>query len=364
MAEDEVPGFIRTERDADGAVTYPDMHGHFHWDAGSVTTRGRYVLAFQSCEHAACYVLTRQQLQKAIASGGYLVKPHEWEYDLLCTAATDPYTQCGFRKLVPISHIDQFSVEHLSNRYVGRLGVSAGELRLQLDALLDLSEAPAAPRLVFRTETRLRRRMYSKVLAGEPPPPSLLDAVGPGPGRLLSVGCGDGVIESGLIAAGWEVTGVPADPVVAVSAAARGVAVTSHDPALACQQLAGRTFDRIVAHQAFHLTPNPVGLIMTFAAFLAPGGTMVISLPNMWCYRDLPWNLRFITRYRAGWSYGRAGTWFTSAGVGRRWCDRAGLRVARVILGYPPRMMAANALVRGAFAMFAASDVILVAGRR
>ena len=122
--QDELPGFLRIEYGTNGAVNYPDVDWYFHWDPTSIGTRGRYTVARFTNEHAACYVLKRDQLRQAIRSGGFLVKPHEWKYDLLCTAATDPYTQCGFTKLIPISHLDEFTVHHLSNKYVGKVGVS------------------------------------------------------------------------------------------------------------------------------------------------------------------------------------------------------------------------------------------------
>ena len=123
LREDEIPGFLRIEQDSIGNVNYPEVHGQFHWDPTSIRSRGKYTLANFTNEHAAFYALTRSQLRKAIRSGGFSVGPHEGKYDLLCTAATDPYTQCGFAKLIPISHLKDFTVHHLSNKYIGRLGV-------------------------------------------------------------------------------------------------------------------------------------------------------------------------------------------------------------------------------------------------
>ena len=101
LAEDEIAGFLRVEYGSNGARSYPDVHARFHWDPSSVRRRGDYVLARFTNEHAACYVLTRQQLRRALNSGGFDVSPHEGSYDLACTAATDPYTQCGLTKLIP-----------------------------------------------------------------------------------------------------------------------------------------------------------------------------------------------------------------------------------------------------------------------
>lgn len=40
LHDDEIAGFIRMEKNAEGAISYPDMHDEFHWDAGSLRTRG------------------------------------------------------------------------------------------------------------------------------------------------------------------------------------------------------------------------------------------------------------------------------------------------------------------------------------
>src|SRR5208337_1353936 len=69
LPEQEVPGFLRYERSEDGKINYPDVHSHFHWDPASVCSRGPYALAFLTNEQSACYVLTQDQLRRAIKSG-------------------------------------------------------------------------------------------------------------------------------------------------------------------------------------------------------------------------------------------------------------------------------------------------------
>ena len=107
LADDEIAGFLRYEVDASGARSLPDVHGRFHWDPESVRRRGAGVFAEFTNEHAAFYILTRQQLKRAIASGGFLRDPGKGKYDMLCSAATDPYTNCGFRKVLCVSEIDR-----------------------------------------------------------------------------------------------------------------------------------------------------------------------------------------------------------------------------------------------------------------
>ena len=361
LHDGEIAGFVRTERDAEDNTTYPDIHGHFRWDPSSAVVRGDYLFAHLSCEHSACYVMSRSQLRRAIASGGYLVKPHDWEYDLLCTAATDPYTQCGLRKLIPISHLSQFSVEHLSNRYAGQLGMAADELKRQIEALRGIAADPVQARGGIVTETRLRRRASSKRLYDSEPSPQLVSAVGAGTGALLSFGCGNGALEAHLTGAGWDVLAIPVDPVVAVSAAARGVALLSHDIPSALRDLGPRTFDRIVADGVVHLTPDPVGLLSLLSKRLAPGGVLIMSLPNMWHHHNLVSTFWFGWRQGGRWTHARMGSHFASARAGQRWCARAGLRADRVSFRPPPGPARPGPLLRRVLTRLIASDVIVAA---
>ena len=108
---------------------------------------GDFILAYFTNEHAACYLLTQKQLRNAIQSGGFLVSPHEGPYDLLCTAATDPYTQCGFKKMICISHLEDFIVPHLSSKYAGKLGVGDKDFLRQIESLYVSSVRDAKPLL-------------------------------------------------------------------------------------------------------------------------------------------------------------------------------------------------------------------------
>lgn len=128
LPEDLLPGFIRYEIYPNGSRNYPEIHGPFHWEPGSVASFGEYVYADLSNDHSACYMLTRQQLKRAIHSGGFAVSPHSGRYDLLCTAATDPYTQCSFSRVICLSHLPEFELHHLPNAYLNRTGSSEEEI--------------------------------------------------------------------------------------------------------------------------------------------------------------------------------------------------------------------------------------------
>jgi hypothetical protein len=64
------------------------------------------------------YSLSKQQLRRAIFSGGYLVSPHVRPYGILEQGSSDIYTQCGFKpKFLPLP-INPVLVHHIPNKYV------------------------------------------------------------------------------------------------------------------------------------------------------------------------------------------------------------------------------------------------------
>jgi glycosyltransferase involved in cell wall biosynthesis len=131
----ETPGFFRYELDSIGARFYPDAHHFFHWEVDSVGRRGPYTIAQYSNLHSGCYLLTQRQLGECLKSGSYLHYLHnpgamhqqagkhrQSPYKMLESAATDPFTLCGARKVLAISHWEDCLVHHLPNKYVGQGG--------------------------------------------------------------------------------------------------------------------------------------------------------------------------------------------------------------------------------------------------
>lgn len=327
---DEIAGFVRMEKNAEGAISYPDMHDEFHWDAGSLRTRGDYVLASFTNEHAACYVLTRGQLKRAIESGGFLVAPYQWKHDLLCTAATDPYIQCGFTKLIPISHFDEFTVHHLSNKYAGKFGVDEAEMRLQVATLLELAREPAAPVPLLDRETKLWRRMFSKEYY-ERINQDVLSAIPSRARTVLSVGCGSGTLECALVERGLRVVAVPLDPVISRRAASKGVEMVLGDFRAARKKLGDRTFDCVLFLNMLHLVPDPVEILSLFRGAMHEGAVMIIQSPNMRSLPEMWRRVRYSQRYRGMGRFDQSGVHIASVGKVGDWCGRSGLKVDRNI---------------------------------
>jgi hypothetical protein len=329
LPDDEIAGFMRTERDADGKLYFSEVRQHFHWDVTSVRSRGGDVYAFFTTEHAACYLLTRDQLRRAIASGGYLVEPHEGRHDLLVAAATDPYTQCGFKKMICISRFADFLIPHMTNKYVGKGILSGDDFCLQLKKLLAAGCSGHAKGTLFPVETKLYHEHWSKEYY-EPCQERLVGLVPLQAAKLLSVGCGWGKTEQRLIASGKNVKALPMDSVIAANAEANGIDVVYGDLETALATLSGERFDCIVFSNVLHLVRDPVGFLKLFIPLLGGTRTILASVPNLNWFREQARAFRLRGQAAFPQSYDISGMHATTEPLVRRWLREAGLQVSRI----------------------------------
>lgn len=359
LNEGEIAGFLRIEYGPDGEHNFPELHGHFRWDCESVRIRGNYTLAHFTNEHSACYVLTQQQLAKAIASGGFLVAPHEGDYDLLCSAATDPYTQCGFKKFIAISHIEQFLVHHLPNKYIGHFGVDQHELGSQISALLQIASRGHRPCQLLNTETSLWQKMYSKDYY-EPIRNEVLGLIPKSAVRILSIGSASGANELRLLETGKRVVAVPLDDVISSESAARGLQVVSGDFDTARAKIASMKFDCILFLNVLQFVHRPEHLLRLFVDALAPGGAVLITAPNR-PYVRYRWRRKRSNgpRHRR-LSFETTRIHNTSTSVIRSWCIESGLSMERTSKVVSPRT---NGSKQNRLSSLFASDVVAVARR-
>lgn len=357
---DEVAGFLRVERGQNARTNYPEIHGFFHWDTSSIRARGKYTLARFTNEHSAFYVLTRAQLKGAIASGGFLVEPHEGKYDLLCSAATDPYTQCNLLRLIPVSHLDDFTIRHLSDKYVGQLGLDQLELFEHVNAILRLATAEQRPEPLLNTETKLWRGLYSKNYY-DPVAEEIVSMVRPTARSILSVGCGWGATESYLAKNGARVVAVPLDPVIGSSVNRRGVESvlgSFHD---AKEKLGGEEFDCILFLNVLHLVKNPEEVLRMFGDCLSPGAAVIIQTPNMLSIPMVWRNFKRLRRLQILGSFNETGVHRTSYRKIRTWCRRSGLRVEKAVGAALSRTNMFPRGLRGLLERSLAPDLIAVA---
>jgi len=352
-------GFVRCEIDAHGGVYYSTVHNHFHWDPGSVFRAGDQVFAHFKNEHAACFLLTRELPPTAINSGRFLVPPHRGRYGMLEAAATDPYTQCGFRKMICISQLDDFTLPHLPNKYVGKLGLPKRDFELQVQALLDVANGkPLAPPPLGK-ETQLPLGRWSKSYY-EPASSDLLAFVPQEASRILSVGCGWGALEAALISRGARVAGIPLDSVIAPCAASRGVEMVAGSDPLNLSTLPDGAFDAVVLSNILHLVPDPPEYLRQLARSLTAGGRLILRVPHVGGWPLWKMKQRSNGEFRAPDSFGQSGVHQTSAPVLRRWMREAGLQIARFRAIAEDRAATASKLTLGLATSLLAEEFLAV----
>jgi 2-polyprenyl-3-methyl-5-hydroxy-6-metoxy-1,4-benzoquinol methylase len=97
-------------------------------------------------------------------------------------------------------------------------------------------------------------------------------------GALLDIGCGTGEFLAASKNAGWTVTGIEPSP------SARAAALSNHqltaldEPEL--ENLQAGSFDVITMWHVLEHVPDLPGRMQTLKKLLAPGGTLIIAVPN------------------------------------------------------------------------------------
>lgn len=122
LPEDWIVGLFRFEQKA-GEKLLIDAHPHWPVLHTGLFSAAGHELWSPANLHSGCYFLTSKQLHRALASGGYLVRPHHGPYQMLEQAASDVYTQCGFKRKVLPFEVERVLVHHMPDKYVGLGGV-------------------------------------------------------------------------------------------------------------------------------------------------------------------------------------------------------------------------------------------------
>ena len=98
--------------------------------------------------------------------------------------------------------------------------------------------------------------------------------------RLLDVGAADGLLSRGLTERGWKVTGIEADPRAASAGAEHCERMIVADLDADVPALDG-PFDAIVCADILEHLRDPAAALAALVRALAPGGDVVISIPNV-----------------------------------------------------------------------------------
>jgi len=362
MPADEIPGFLNTDIGPTGELHFCNMSWHSHWDPGSVVTRGEYRFAYFTNQHSAAFVLTQAQLRRAIESGGFLVEPHQGKYNWACSAATDPYTQCGFRKLICVSHLEDFLIRHLPDKYSTRPYGGWDEVKRQLAALERIQHDGVFRGHLFQPETKLPLWAWSKSYY-EPVNERMVSLIPDTAQTVLSLGCAWGATEEHLVKRGMRVVGVPMDPVIAACAEDKGVEIVRGDFAAARRKLQGETFDCILLSNVLHLVSDPVDVLRSFAPLLSAGGLVLATAPNLG--RLSVWfdRLRGKAYCKDLGDYEKSGLHLTCPRLLRKWFADSNLKIDRIVKVVSGPRQRANRWTLGLAAPILAEELIAT-GRR
>lgn len=140
--------------------------------------------------------------------------------------------------------------------------------------------------------------------------------------RVLDSGCGFATTSERIQQLGNEVTGIEESAVACEVAAKRLAHVVQAD--LQQADLGDAQFDVLIFADVLEHVPWPVGVLKKYLRWLAPGGRVIVSLPNVglwsvrfahlfgrWEYEETGvldrTHLRFFTRKSARWLLGECG---------------------------------------------------------
>lgn len=370
-----LPGFVQYEIYPDGKKSYLQAHGPYHWIPGSVRKSGEYTFAEFSNAHSACYILTQAQLRRALASGGFLVPPHSGRYDLLCSASTDPYIQCGFTRIVCISHLQDFELHHLPNAYLNRKGLisdnSAGldedGYQSQISALLEISDGKRSNHELLITQKPISTGLLDKNYYEECRC-DILELIPSEAQDILSVGCGWGATEAHLLERGKRVVVMPLDSVISKRAESTGMCVLPPDFSQAFEILAGRKFDAIVLSEVLQHVPVPDEILAQLISRLNVHGVIVGSVPNLSLSRRLFGRLfaKNKRRFRISGNFNNINLHLTNELMIKNWLKDSGFHNLKIKMQYensapfpPPLSKLVHHLPRG----LTASTIIFAAER-
>lgn len=133
--------------------------------------------------------------------------------------------------------------------------------------------------MVIEGETRLEERIYEN--EGNPP---LLALAPEGPGRALDCGCGAGDNARLLRARGWSVTGITLSPGEQQAARAHCERVELADLEQPLPESIGTGFDLVLLSHVLEHLVHPEVLLESIKRVLAPGGAVLVGLPNVLFY--------------------------------------------------------------------------------
>jgi len=323
--EHTVPGFLRYELDEAGQMSVDSLHSYNSWKPMSARAFGGEVWVELDHNHSAAYVLDDRHLSRAIASGRFLeVSSPRF---ILEQASSGVFDHCGLRRLIPVSRLDDVLLHHMSNKYVGKLGVPKAEVDRQVQMIRRIAAGEVEPRVLAPRAPAFSHRAWWKPVY-EDARADLIAAVRPAEKRVLWVGAGQGRTEGRVVDAGHEVAAIPLDTLMQPLLEDVGVRVLPGDLDAALDKLGEQTFDLVVLPEVLERFADPPAVLRKLADRLAEGGRVFATVNNFARWPVKP-DLRAAAeqlRPRAERSFDRDRIHCADRGMVRRWLRDAGLQ--------------------------------------
>ncbi len=232
--------------------------------------------------------------------------------------------------MVCISHLDQFTVPHLSNKYAGKGILPAEDFHAQVKALLKISRNGKFKETLFPVETTLFHGHVFEGLLRAVPRPAYSAGSRRKPQNTLG-GVRLGVYRTAADRDGEACQGVANRPVIAVNAAAKGVEIVYGDLRTAVEKLSKERFDCVLLSNVLHLVKDPAKFLSPLVDLLASEGVLIASVPNLSVFRRLSRRIRLQGHAANPMRYDLSGMHPSNGRLLRRWCQEAGLKIKKVV---------------------------------
>ncbi len=325
-----VPGFLRWEYWPDGTVHVDTLHRNFSWLPSSPTRVGQWVFAELSNLQAAVMMLTQPQLERAMASPHFddRFQPTRL-FQLIERASAQLFQECGLKRVIPVSHIDDFLFPHLANRFhLHRIGLLRARFDEQIQALIKSADNKRACQTLVEPFTKLAKPQWDKNF-DEFDTRAFLSHLEAPAKDVLWIGASGSDAERAVVELGHRMTGIPLDSVVAASALGIGMQVTSASFDGAFAELDGRAFDAIIAVNMLERLADPVASLRMMRKLLRSGGKIISSVPNfdrLWRFPNAEATMENQTGFSKPWDYSETGIHYTTKQSVKSWFDAADLR--------------------------------------
>jgi SAM-dependent methyltransferase len=258
---------------------------------------------------------------------------------MLCSAATDIYTQCGFERLINIDALSDFTLHHLPNKYIGIMGLPENEMQWQINALRKIHDGDLSPYEMLNPETKLPGGYGSKFLREEPD--QQINQMLEGEGKNILVwGAGDGFFELSLKNSGYRVSVLPINSVLGECCRKRGLKV--YDSDMSDSQAVSKSFDVVLLRDVLHLIESPEIALTNIRQWLRPGGQILIRIPNLNYLRMIKFRAKNLKHWGL-WNRDRIGAeQFTQRSL-RKLVEKNGYKNIEIKVDIPQRFKKLNA---------------------